>query len=238
MEFSSGCAALGIIPELRQLEQFEIYYSELQQWNSRVNLTSITGRPETYVKHFLDSLTILPVVRDLAPGGGFGLLDIGSGAGFPGLPLKIMMSGIKLTLLEATGKKVRFLEHMVQRLGLSGVEVVHGRAEELAYRTSHRENYDVVTARALAALPALAELALPLCRAGGIFISMKKGDMQAEITAAARAVQTMGGEMERQVSVDLPGLGGGRSLIIYKKRNPTPAIYPRRSGLPAKTPLI
>ncbi len=236
MGFVSGCAALGFTPGAGQLTRFETYYSELQQWNSRINLTSISGREETYIKHFLDSLTLLPVLRDLPPGGS--LLDIGSGAGFPGLPLKIISSDIKLTLLEATAKKVRFLEHIVRVLSLTGVEVIHGRAEELARLNPRREGYDVVTARALAALPALAELALPMCRSGGVFIAMKKGDIEAEIAAAARAVRLMGGALERRVNVGLPGLDDGRSLIIYQKRSPTPAAYPRRSGLPARTPLL
>ena len=238
LEFDSGCLTLGIKPNSLQLEQFEIYFSELQLWNSRTNLTSITDREGIFIRHFLDSLTLLPVLCGLPLDDGLNLVDIGSGAGFPGLALKIMRNDIKLTLLEATGKKVRFLEHMVQTLGLDGVEVIHGRAEELAHQTRHRQSYRVVTARAVAALPALAELALPLCRPGGIFMAMKKGEMQAEIIAAAKAARLMGGALERQITIDLPGLHDGRSLIIYSKRSATPAAYPRRSGLPAKNPLI
>ena len=237
-EFRAGCSALGIAPGPGQVEQFEIYYSELALWNSRFNLTAITSREGVFTRHFLDSLSLWLALRELPAGANVTLLDIGSGAGFPGLPLKIIFDQINIVLLEATGKKVKFLEYIVPRLGLSGVEVILGRSEEMAHLPRHRESYDVVVARALAALPALAELSLPFCRVGGIFVAMKKGEIKPEMMAAEKAVRLMGGSFRRQLKVDLPGLEDGRSLVIYNKRASTPGGYPRRSGLPAKCPLI
>ncbi len=227
---------LGLTPE--QLERFEVYYRELVDWNRRANLTAIVDYREVQLKHFLDSLTVLLVAGDGAgPSPGATLADVGSGAGFPGLPLKIVRPDLHVTLIESIGKKTAFLHHIVETLGLSGVEVVTGRAEDLGHDPGYRETYDLSLARAVAALPALAELNLPFCRVGGTFVAQKKRDIAAELKAATRAFSVLGGRLREVRPVDLPGLLEGRSLVVVDKVAPTPRAYPRRAGLPAKHPL-
>ncbi len=216
-----------------QLAAFQIYADELELWNARSNLTAITGLEAVQVKHFLDSLTCLqamPVQTGLA------VIDVGSGAGFPGLPFKIVRPDIRLTLLESVGKKAEFLRHMAARLGLPDVAVVQGRAEDHAQNASYRETYDVVVARAVAELRVLAELTLPLCRVGGIVIAQKRAGIDGEIASAAQAISTLGGALRASIRIQLPGVDP-RQLIVLDKLSPTPARYPRRAGMPEKRPL-
>jgi 16S rRNA (guanine527-N7)-methyltransferase len=186
-KLNNGAADLGLDLTPAQLSAFELYYHELVEWNARFNLTAITNYEEVQVKHFLDSLTAV-LVYDFA--GNPIVLDIGTGAGFPGIPLKIAFPGIKLTLMEATAKKVNFLGNVISKLGLNGVETVTGRSEELAHDSRYREGFDVVCARAVAALPALAELALPFCKVGGIFIAYKKWLEKEEIDNILKNMDT------------------------------------------------
>lgn len=236
---SEGAHHLGLKLNEEYLEAFEIYYGELVAWNEKFNLTAITDYDEVQIKHFLDSLTCLLAVRGhgLGLGAGTKAIDIGAGAGFPGLPLKIVCPGLQLTLLEATGKKVRFLEHVVGRLELEGVEVIKGRAEELGRDAAHRERYDLALARAVAELPILVEYALPFCKLGGLFVAQKgpKGDAEAETAEGAMA--TLGGVLRRIVHLELPHLAEPRSLVVIEKTAPTPPKYPRRPGIPSKRPL-
>ena len=232
----SGAGRLGIKLSTNQIEQFAVYYRELTSWNRRINLTAITGYEEVQIKHFLDSLT---VTLALKPGAkSFRLIDVGSGAGLPGIPLKILMPDIKLTLLEATAKKAAFLNHISQKLGLKDVEVVVGRAEDIAHREQYREQFDIVLSRAVASLASLVELTLPFCAIGGSFIAQKKGEIDPELSQASRAVGLLGGKLRERKKIELAEFSGERWLIIIDKVSPTPEAYPRRAGIPQKRPLL
>jgi 16S rRNA (guanine527-N7)-methyltransferase len=217
------------------LAAFQTYYEELIAWNERANLTAITDYQEVQVKHFLDSLSCLLVLAGLPLERH---LDIGAGAGFPGLPLKIVRPQMELTLLEAKKKRVRFLQHLVERLELPGVVVIRGRAEELGRQPGHREGYDLVLARAVATLPVLLEYALPLCRIGGIFLAQKGPDIREELETSQVALRVLGGQMREVRGFELPHSMGRRNLVVVEKVAPTPERYPRRPGVPAKRPLV
>jgi 16S rRNA (guanine527-N7)-methyltransferase len=217
----------------QQVEQFFLYRQVLLEWNERFNLTAITDPGEILVKHFLDSLSLLSVFhRDEAH-----VLDLGAGAGFPGLPLKIVRPTWRVVLLEATGKKVTFLQHMIEVLGLRDVEAVHGRAEEFAHQPSYRGTFDLVAARAVAALPTLLEYAAPFCRVGGRMIFPKKGDLAAELARGKIAARQLGAALKDDVAVTLPGLDDGRRLLMYEQVKPCPRQYPRSGSVMAKKPL-
>ena len=231
-----GSAELGVQLTLAQMEQFRTYYNELTIWNSRVNLTSVTGWDEVLTRHFLDSLTArLALSPQMIEGGRF--IDIGSGAGLPGVPLKIAFPGLRATLVEATGKKAAFLEHLVGRLGLQDVDVLTGRAETLGHEAGLREGFDFVVARAVSGMAALAELTLPFCRVGGRVIAWKSRGAAADIRGAAGAISATGGELIEEIEVALPGLGDDRILVVLGKVAKTPERYPRRPGVPARRPL-
>jgi 16S rRNA (guanine527-N7)-methyltransferase len=229
----AGAARLGLRLSPRQVEQFQLYYQELVEWNKRVNLTAIVDYEGVQVKHFLDSLSVTLALEEgrMVGGGDFRLLDVGAGAGLPGLPLKILYPGLDLVLLDSTAKKTAFLRHLSARLGLEDVEVETGRAEELAHQHRYREQFDVVVSRAVAALPSLVELTLPFCRVGGTFIAQKRGQIGQEIEKAARAIGILGGELREVRRVELEGLAG-HLLVVVAKRSPTPQRYPRRPGIP------
>jgi 16S rRNA (guanine527-N7)-methyltransferase len=232
----AGAEELGLKLSPAQLGQFDSYYRELVDWNKRVNLTAITGYEEVQLKHFLDSLTVVLAWppqsdKDLR------IIDIGTGAGLPGIPLKIVFPSIELVLLEATAKKADFLRHIVPKLGLDGVEVIVGRAEDVAHQSRYREKFDLVLSRAVAPLPALVELALPFCAVGGGFIAQKKGAIDDEISRAGRAIGLFGGSLREVKRVALPPLPDERYLVVIDKLSPTPEKYPRRPGLPAKRPI-
>jgi len=245
-----GARQLGLDLTDEHRWAFQVYYEELVAWNARFNLTAITEYEQVQVRHFLDSLScvralvgteyLLPAVPGQA---GFRLarpltcIDVGTGAGFPGLPLKIAFPRLRLTLLEATGKKVKFLEHIVERLGLEDVTVIKGRAEELGQMRNHRESYELVLARAVAELPTLTEYLLPLCRLGGLCIAQKGVGAQAEAASAQRALAVLGGRLRRIIPVELTGLAETRHLVVMEKIARTPEKYPRRPGVPAKRPL-
>jgi len=225
---------LGLTP--RQSEQFQLYYQELIDWNRRLNLTAITAYEEVQVRHFLDSLTVIlaleqPLSKKMR------LIDVGTGAGLPGIPLKIVFPVISLVLLEATGKKADFLKYIIQKLALNDVEVVVGRAEDIAHRPEYRQKFDLVLSRAVAHLTTLVELTLPFCATGGRFIAQKKGDIQAEVHGAQRATSLMGGKMVDLKKIELPGFTDERWLVVIDKVGETPPQYPRRAGVPAKRPL-
>jgi 16S rRNA (guanine527-N7)-methyltransferase len=230
----AGARELGLDLTPRQLEQFETYRRELLAWNERHNLTAITDPAEVERRHFLDSLSCLLAMPAL---GAASLVDVGAGAGFPGLPLKIVCPEIRLTLVESIGKKSAFLEHAVQALGLRGVRVLTARAEELGQDRRSRERFDWAVARAVASLGVLAEYLLPLVRPGGAMLAMKKGDLTAELNEAAQAIATLGGAPPELIPVTLPGLEDDRGLIVVRKARPTPTRYPRRTGLPARKPI-
>ncbi len=245
-----GARELGLSLGPRHLEQFEIYYRELTTWNERFNLTAITGYQEVQRRHFLDSLCCLlafpqqglgDTIPDTVPvqRGGLGLrcVDIGTGAGFPGLPLKLLLPDMRLTLIESVGKKVTFLQHIVREMGLSGVEIIHGRAEEIARQEAHREAYDVVLARAVAHLAVLAEYCLPFCRLGGRLIAPKGEDAITETVDAQGALTLLGGRVVAVKPLTLAEWRSDHYLVVIDKIGPTPERYPRRTGIPAKRPL-
>ena len=231
----SGARKLGIELAPGQLDKFEVYYHELIEWNKRMNLTRITDYAEVQLKHFLDSLTVLTAVQLTD---GLRVIDVGTGAGMPGIPVKIVSPGIDLTLLEATGKKTKFLEHIVSVLGLEGVEIVSSRAEETGHNTGYREKFSLALSRAVAPLPVAVELSLPFCQVGGLCVTLKKGNIEAEVQQSLKAIGIMGSRLREVKPVALPGLNDKRYLVIIEKLKPTPPQYPRRPGMPAKKPII
>ncbi len=196
-KLNSGATKLGLQLTPSQLEQFRIYYQELIDWNKRVNLTRITDYEEVQIKHFLDSLTVALAWQTSAPDIDFRIIDVGTGAGMPGIPLKIVFPHIRLVLLDSVAKKAAFLHHLKEKLGLDNVDIVVGRAEEVSHDAQYRERFDIVLSRGVAPLATLAELTLPFCIIGGSFIAQKKGAIDQEISQAGRAISLLGGEVTR-----------------------------------------
>ncbi len=234
----TGINKLGLHIDPGQLEQFDIYYRELLDWNKRANLTAITDYEDVQTKHFLDSLTVTLAWPQPLMDTGLRLIDVGTGAGIPGIPLKIMLPNIELVLLESTTKKADFLHHVENKITLDNVEIVVGRAEDVAHLSEYREKFDIVLSRAVASLPALVELTLPFCIIGGSFIAQKKGDINQEISSAARAIDMLGGNLREVKNIDLEEFGDERQLIVIDKVSPTPEKYPRRAGMPKKRPIL
>jgi 16S rRNA (guanine527-N7)-methyltransferase len=234
-----GAHSLGLNLTAEQQAAFQLYYEELIAWNGKFNLTAITDYEQVQIRHFLDSLSCLLAQEAKAALGrpGARIIDVGSGAGFPGIPLKLVCPAGRFTLLEATGKKVTFLEDLIGRLGLRAVAAVKARAEELAHDPSHREQYDLALSRAVADLPVVAEYTLPFCKVGGWAIAQKGEAGAGEAWSAEKAIALLGGELRRVVPVELPGLAENRSLVVIEKVHPTPGAYPRRPGVPSKRPL-
>ncbi len=231
-----GALQLGFPLTSRQEEQFRCFSDELVQWNRKVNLTAITDPVEIEEQHFLDSLTIAPALPEAVRLNGR-ICDAGSGAGFPGVPLKILFPGISLTLIDSSSKRTRFLSSLTTVLGMEDVEIRTGRCEELGHAPELRESFDVVVARAVASLRVMAEYAVPFCRPGGLAILHKKGDIREELAQAAAAWNTLGARVVEVRTVPSDVLGGDRVLVVVEKVEPTPDRYPRRPGIPAKRPL-
>ena len=231
-----GASELGLHLTPRQIEGFRCYYRELSSWNRRMNLTAIVDYEEVQLLHFVDSLTAALVMPEAVKVGGR-VLDIGSGGGFPGLPLKLVFPGMALALLDSVAKKTSFLAHLVETLGLEDVEVYTGRAENLAHDPDLRESFDAVLSRGVSQMRVLMELALPFCRDGGISATHKKGDIGREVAASLHAMDVLGGRIREDRGVDVEGLRDGRVLVVVDKVKPTPAKFPRRPGLPVKHPL-
>ncbi len=243
MNLRDGARQLGLELTAEQLAAFDRYRAELIDWNQRFNLTSVAEPTAIDATHFLDSLSIVAALPhiDRSPGNawrqtGPAAVDVGAGAGFPGLPLKIVWPALRLTLVEATGKKCRFLEHLVTTLGLSDVTVVQARAEDFGQGPG-RERFDLALARAVAPLPTLLEYTLPLLRIGGWLIAQKGHYPAEELTASQVALQTLGGSFHTALPVQVPGLEAERTLVLVAKAARTPTGYPRRAGTPKKQPL-
>jgi 16S rRNA (guanine527-N7)-methyltransferase len=231
-------ASLGAPLDAAQGAAFELYRRELLDWNRRVNLTAITDPDEIEVRHFVDSVSCLAAFGDqLSVKPDAAVIDVGSGAGLPGLPLKLVRPTMRLALLESVRKKTAFLEHMVNRLDLKDVTVLTGRAEDLSHSAAHRERYDIALSRGLAALPVLLELCLPFVRLGGRLIASRRGDLPGQQAEAERAVRELGGQFLKPIPVDLGPGYEDYGLVVVEKTAPTPERYPRRTGIPAKRPI-
>ena len=231
--FLEGVRQLGLALSDIQLERFLRYRTELLDWNTRMNLTAITDPEEVLLKHFLDSLSLLHVYNQPKTR----LIDIGSGAGFPGIPLKILRPTWQVVLLEATGKKVTFLQHIIETLQLQGIGALQGRAEDVAHNIDYRATFDIVTARAVAALPTLLEYASPFCRVGGQIILPKKGTLEDEIAQGKRAARQLGAIWKADAVVTISGLDDGRRLLVWEQRKLCPTQFPRSGAQMAKKPL-
>lgn len=225
----------GITLDARQLEQFELYYQELVSWNEKMNLTGITERDQVYTKHFYDSIS-LAFYLDMKESKN--LADIGSGAGFPGIPLKICFPHLKLTIVDSLAKRITFLQHICDTLKLEGVQLIHGRAEDIARQPGHRDAYDVVTARAVARMALLNEFCLPFARKDGTFAAMKGADPTEELKEAKLSLKELRGQWIKVEPFKLPVEESARHIVLIKKTGVTPAKYPRKAGVPAKSPLV
>lgn len=236
--FRQELAQHGIDLTAQQMQQYETYYRFLVAANEHVNLTAITDQEEVYLKHFYDSLLPALVVKDLRQEK-LRLCDVGAGAGFPSIPLKIAFPQLQVTIVDSLNKRIKFLDELAAKLQLSGVEFHHARAEEFAgKKSSFRESFDLVTARAVARLSVLAELCLPLVKVGGRFIALKAQKAQIELAEAQYAIKKLGGELVADDKLVLPENGDERHIITIAKKTIAPKKYPRKPGTPAKNPLV
>lgn len=224
---------VDLTPE--QVTSLTVYESELMEWNERVNLTTIIEQDDIRVRHFLDSFSLIPALDFRA---GVRVVDIGSGAGFPGLPLAVLFPDVRVTVMDSVNKKVTFMQHIIDTLDLDNADAVHARAELAGQSDLHRGQYDIVLARAVARLPALVEYMLPLATVGGVCVAMKGESADAEARDAAPALKKLGGKLERIDTVQLPGVAQQHKLVVIKKLTPTPPDFPRRPGTPTRDPLM
>lgn len=217
-----------------QLNQFDKFYDLLVEWNKVMNLTGITEYQDVVEKHFLDSLSIVKIIDmnqiEYA-------IDIGTGAGFPGIPLKIAFPDINIVLLDSLNKRIKFLDHIIEELKLDGIRTIHGRAEDYAREAGYREKFDLCVSRAVANLTSLSEYCLPYVRVGGRFVSYKSGDIEQEISESERAIKILGGKVYQVEKFNLPGTEIQRSFVMIKKMKNTQNKYPRKAGMPTKEPL-
>ena len=234
MEQGLGEYSIGLSD--RQMNQFYEYYQLLLQWNKVMNLTAITELEEVVTKHFVDSLALVKVLdREILDG--MKVLDLGTGAGFPGIPIKITFPGVKMVLLDSLNKRIKFLDEVIERLGLEVIRVVHGRAEDYGRDGQYREMFDLCVSRAVANLATLSEYCIPFVKIGGFFIPYKSGNVQEEIDQAKGALKLLGGRMEARAEFMLPGSDMSRMLLKIKKIEGTAKRYPRKAGMPGKEPL-
>lgn len=227
-------ALFGLELTPKQQRAFSLMAAELLAWNERANLTAITEPGQIEVRHFLDSLSVVRAVKFKPEQR---VIDVGTGAGFPGLPLRVLFPQIALTCLEATGKKVEYIQHVARKLDMPDVRVVHARAEEAGQDPAHREAYDVALARAVARLPVLVEYLLPLLKVGGRMVALKGETAAQEVSDSHAALRLLGGEMRRLIPVELPEVAETHYLVLIEKIAASPAQYPRRPGIPSRKPL-
>lgn len=234
-QFEKNLENIGIHLEEKQMNQFLLYYELLIEWNSFMNLTAITDFNETVNKHFTDSLLLVKAYNpENAP---ISMIDVGTGAGFPGIPLKIAFPELKITLLDSLGKRIKFLDEVINRLNLSEINAIHGRAEDLAKTGLLREKFDISVSRAVANLSTLCEYCLPFVKNGGVFISYKSEKLEEELKTAETAIAILGGKIEKKVEYTIPSTNIYRNLLVIKKIKKTSNKYPRKAGLPNKEPL-
>ena len=233
-DFVKKCSDLGISLSDKQIEQFLNYYELLVEWNSFMNLTAITDFDEVILKHFVDSISLCKYISFQH---GDTMIDIGTGAGFPGIPIKIICPDCKITLLDSLNKRINFLNTVIEQLHLTDIITIHGRAEDIAKTKEHRENYNYAISRAVANLSTLSELCIPFVKQNGYFISYKSEKGNEELLEAKNAIEILGGSVDKQISYQLPDSDLSRNLILIRKRNITPKKYPRKAGIPSKEPL-
>ncbi|MEK4870227.1 16S rRNA (guanine(527)-N(7))-methyltransferase RsmG [Niallia sp. FSL W8-1348] len=234
-EFIQMLADKGITLSDKQIKQFELYYEILVEWNEKMNLTAITEKSEVYLKHFYDSITAGFYYKEFQSAAH--LCDVGAGAGFPSIPLKIAFPDLKVTIVDSLNKRIHFLEHLASVLELKEVNFIHDRAETFGQNKEYRESFDIVTARAVARLSVLSELCLPLVKVGGTFVAMKAASAKEEIEAGKKAVTVLGGKVNAMHSFLLPIEESERNIIIIAKEKSTPKKYPRKPGTPNKEPI-
>lgn len=220
-----------------QMNQFLTYYELLKEWNSFMNLTAITEFSEVMKKHFVDSVSLIKAVPDIGEKN-YTLIDVGTGAGFPGIPLKIMFPSLKVVLLDSLNKRISFLNEVIDKLNLENIDAFHGRAEDFARKKEYREKFDICVSRAVANLSTLSEYCLPFVKINGCFISYKSDKITEEFNIAGKAIKILGGAYQNQVEFYLPNSDIYRNLFIIKKENSTPSRYPRKAGLPSKEPIM
>lgn len=232
------CSKINIDVSEVQLQQFNKYYEMLIEKNKVMNLTAITEKEDVIIKHFVDSIAVIPYLKDKnILKDDSSIIDIGTGAGFPGLPLKIMLPDIKFTLLDSLNKRVGFLNEVISELGLSNINAIHGRAEDIAFDKKYREMNDICVSRAVANLSTLSEYCLPFVKKGGFFISYKAGDSEEEINNSKNAIKLLGGKINKVEEFVLPESDASRVFVFIKKENITEKKYPRKAGIPSKKPL-
>lgn len=216
------------------LDNFKIYRDILVDWNQKMNLTGIEEEKEVYIKHFLDSVsaTTNGYIKD-----GVSIIDVGTGAGFPGLPLRICLENVKLTLLDSLNKRINFLQEVSNSVGIDDIEFIHGRAEDFGKNENYREKYDIATARAVAGLPILIEFCAPFIKVGGYFVCLKGPNANLELEEAKKAIEIMGLEFVEKIDVKLPELDLSHNILVFKKIKNTPEKYPRKAGKPSKNPI-
>lgn len=232
--FESKLNALGITLTSRQQEQFVQFYELLVEWNKVMNLTGITEYEEVNEKHFVDSLSLVQAIdiNKIET-----VIDVGTGAGFPGIPLKIAFPHLKIVLLDSLNKRINFLNTVISELGLTEITTIHGRAEDYAKQTEYREQFDLCVSRAVANLSTLSEYCLPYVKTGGMFIPYKSGEIDDEVQQAKKAIHTLGGKLDEVIKFQLPGTEINRSFVKIHKIQNTAKRYPRKAGMPAKEPL-
>lgn len=231
---TANLAKIGYNPTALQRDQLNLFHKLLCEWNEFMNLTGITDYEEVVIKHFVDSLAVNCVYEFRNTDK---VLDVGTGAGFPGLPLKIMNPETHFTLLDSLNKRIKFLDEVINQNGIQGIETLHGRAEDYARQKEHREQYDVCVSRAVANLSTLAEYCLPYVKVGGIFISYKAGNLTEELESSKKAIKLLGGEIETVKQIVLPDTDIERTFVVIRKTDITNKKYPRKAGLPSKEPL-
>ena len=226
----------SIILENSQINQFYQYYELLDEWNKVMNLTAITDQKEVITKHFVDSLALVKAMGEISTKE-YKIIDIGTGAGFPGIPLKIAFPQLKITLMDSLNKRIKFLNEVIEQLGLKEITAVHSRAEDLGRDKDYREQYDLSVSRAVANLSTLSEYCMPFVKPGGFFISYKSGKIEEELSSAKHAIFLLGGKVNRIESFTLDGAEAERTLIKIEKVSEISKRYPRKAGVPGKEPL-
>ncbi|GAA0102272.1 16S rRNA (guanine(527)-N(7))-methyltransferase RsmG [Paraclostridium bifermentans] len=229
-----GIEDLGLKCSDETIDRFSKYREILVEWNQKMNLTGIEEEKEVYIKHFLDSVAAVKkgYIKD-----GMSIIDVGTGAGFPGLPLRICLENSKVTLLDSLNKRINFLSEVCTNINIDDIELIHGRAEDFGKDEKYREQYDIATARAVAGLPILMEFCVPFIKVGGYFVCLKGPNADTELEESRKAMEVLGLEFVEKIDVELPEIELKHNIVVFKKVNSTPAKYPRKAGKPVKTPI-